>query len=66
MERIDLGVVGFTGATLLNIQTKPVFKFNGDLARNVMQTGTSLLAQRIKQVGDAKRIPCEAMHEFSR
>jgi hypothetical protein len=31
-----------------------------------MQTGTSLLAQEIKQAGGAERILCEAIHDFSR
>jgi len=66
MERIDLGVVGFTGATLLNIRTRGDFKFNRDLARTVMQTGTFLLAQGIKPRGDSERILCEAIHDFSR
>ena len=43
-EGMELRVVAFTGAPLLNIRTRQDFKFNQDLARNVMQTGTSPLA----------------------
>jgi hypothetical protein len=63
---MDLRVTAFIGEPLLNIQTKHDIKVNGDLARNVMQTGTSFLAQGIKQFGDAEWILCEAIHEFSR
>jgi hypothetical protein len=65
-EGMELRVVAFIGETLLNIQTKQNFKFNGDLARKVMQTGTSFLAQGIKQVGDGEGILCEAIDDFSR
>jgi aminoglycoside phosphotransferase (APT) family kinase protein len=64
-ERMDLRMVAFTGATLLNIRTREDFKFNRDLAKMVMQTGTFLLAQGIKQRGDAERILCEAINHFS-
>jgi hypothetical protein len=65
-EGMELRVIAFIGGTLLNIQIKQDFKFNGDLARKVMQTGTSFLAQGIKQVGDGEGILCEAVHSFSR
>jgi len=65
-EGMELRVVAFTGAILLSIRTREDFKFNRDLARAVMQTGTFLLAQGIKQRGDAERILCEAIHDFSR
>jgi len=65
-EGMELRVVAFTGATLLNIWTREDFKFNRDLTRTVMQTGTFLLAQEIKQREDSERVSCKAIHDFSR
>ena len=54
------------GETLLNIWTRENFKFNQDLTRTVMETGTFLLAQEIKQRGDSEGVFCKAIHDFSR
>jgi hypothetical protein len=59
-------VVAFMGETLLNIRTRENFKFNQDLTRTVMETGTFLLTQEIKQRGDSEGVFCKAIHDFSR
>jgi aminoglycoside phosphotransferase (APT) family kinase protein len=64
-QRMDLRVVSFTGATLLNILAREEFRPNRDLASNVMQAGTFLLAQGLKQRGNPDRILCAAINHFS-
>jgi len=65
-ERMELRVIAFTGVALLNIQTREDLGFNRDLVGRVRQAGMVLLDQGIKQDGDAERILCKTIHEFSR
>ncbi len=65
-KRMDSRVVGFTGAALLHIPVREDERLNRVLADKVLQTGTFLLAQGMKQHGDAKRILCETINDFSR
>ena len=64
-ERMDLQVIAFTGATLLNLRGRDDCNGHQDFASRVMQAGTVLLAQGLQQHGAAERILCETIHDFS-